>query len=163
MSRKPAQLPFFPDAYHRDTTHLTTEEHGAYFLLLMAAWGTPDCSLPNDERRLAALAKLPLPKWRKLAPTILEFWTIDKGRITQRRLRKEWSYVHEVRSKRKAAADARWTSKDDANAYANRDHMECTYGGGGGGGNNQSQGISLTGEGYSHTRDGLTVISGGGK
>src|SRR3546814_6166025 len=50
MSQKPSHIPLFPDAYHRDTTHLTTEEHGAYLLLLMAAWGTEDCSLPNDER-----------------------------------------------------------------------------------------------------------------
>src|SRR3546814_13351955 len=51
MSQKPSHIPLFPDAYHRDPTHLTTEEHGAYLLLLMAAWGTEDCSLPNDERR----------------------------------------------------------------------------------------------------------------
>src|SRR3546814_9134794 len=73
MSQKPSHIPLFPDAYHRDTTHLTTEEHGAYLLLLMAAWGTEDCSLPNDERRLAALSKTAVQRWRKIAPTVLEF------------------------------------------------------------------------------------------
>src|SRR3546814_15039842 len=103
MSQKPSHIPLFPDAYHRDTTHLTTEEHGAYLLLLMAAWGTEDCSLPNDERRLAALSKTTVQRWRKIAPTVLEFWTIERGRIWQKRLMKEWLYVRE--KSKKASAD----------------------------------------------------------
>lgn len=131
---KPSHIPLFPDSYHRDTTHLTTEEHGAYFLLLMAAWGNENCSLPNEEKRLAALAKMSLHQWRKISATILEFWTVEGTRIVQGRLRKEWRYVQQKREKRKAAAEARWTATGDANAYANGMHMECTYGGGGGGG-----------------------------
>lgn len=131
MSRKPISIPIFPDAYLRDTTHLTTEEHGAYFLLLMAAWGNDDCSLPHDEKRLAALVKMPIAKWRKIAPTVLEFWTIDRGRITQKRLLKEWEYVQARREKRKGAAQSRWGCKSNANAYPNGMHL---IGGGGGGG-----------------------------
>lgn len=130
MSGKPSHIPLFPDSYHRDTTHLTTEEHGAYLLLLMAAWGSDDCTLPNDERRLAALSKLPLARWRKLAPTILEFWTREGSRLSQKRLRQEWDYVNEKRGKRKEAANARWASKSNASAYANGMHL----GGGEGGG-----------------------------
>ena len=107
MSRKPSHIPLFPDAYLRDTMHLTTEEHGAYMLLIMAAWGQDDCSLPNDEKRLAALVKLPLVRWRKLAPTVLEFWTINKGRITQKRLSKEWNYVCEKSEKARASVAQR--------------------------------------------------------
>src|SRR3546814_14621870 len=77
---------------------LTTEEHGAYLLLLMAVWGTEDCSLPNDERRLAALSKTTVQRWRKIAPTVLEFWTIERGRIWQKRLMKEWLYVRDRKS-----------------------------------------------------------------
>lgn len=113
MSSKPSHIPLFPDAYLRDTTHLTTEEHGAYFLLLMAAWGSSDCSLPNDERRLAALTKLPVARWRKIAPTVLEFWTIDKGRISQKRLRKEWEYVRLKSEKARASVSMR----KDRNGY----------------------------------------------
>lgn len=107
MSKKPSHIPLFPDAYHRDTTHLTTEEHGAYLLLLMAAWGSEDCTLPNDEKRLAALAKMPVPRWRKIAPTVLEFWTIDKGRISQGRLLREWEYVRAKSEKARASVAMR--------------------------------------------------------
>lgn len=149
--KKPSHIPIFPDTYHRDTTHLTTEEHGAYFLLLMAAWGSEDCTLPNDEKRLAALAKMPVGRWRKIAPTVLEFWSYDKGRLFQKRLLKEWHYVREKATKRKAAADQRWASKCNANAYANDIQMECTKGGGGGGGDKPNQGIRLVGG--SNTRE----------
>lgn len=136
MSRNPAHIPLFPDAYLRDTTHLTTEEHGAYFLLLMAAWGNEDCSLPNDEKRLAALVKMPIARWRRISANVLEFWTIDKGRITQKRLRKEWDYVQARREKRRDAAQSRWGSKCNANAYPNGMHLG---GGGGRGVGNPSQ------------------------
>lgn len=104
---KPSHIPVFPDAYLRDTTHLTTEEHGAYFLLLMAAWGSDDCTLPHDERRLAALTKMTVARWRKIAPSVLEFWTIDRGRITQKRLLKEWLYVREKSAKARASVSMR--------------------------------------------------------
>lgn len=131
---KPSHIPLFPDAYLRDTTHLSTEEHGAYFLLLMAAWGSEDCTLPNDERRLAALAKVPVNRWRKIAPTVLEFWSYEKGRLFQKRLQKEWRYVREKRGKARAAIEARWNSERGYGGIA----VVCSdvkhLGGGGGGG-----------------------------
>ena len=138
MSGKPSHIPLFPDAYLRDTTHLTTEEHGAYFLLLMAAWGTEDCSLPNDEKRLAALCKLTVPRWRKIAPTVLEFWTIDRGRISQKRLRKEWSYVREKSAKARASVAMR----KDRTGYERTSNVgtnDLHLGGGGGEGTYQGK------------------------
>ena len=141
---KPSHIPLFPDAYLRDTMHLTTEEHGAYVLLLMAAWGTADCTLPNDEKRLAALVKMPVARWRKIAPTILEFWTIDRGRISQKRLLKEWAYVRVKSDKARSSVSYR---KDrtgyernttvSTNVGTNDLHLK---GGGGGGGGGEGEG-----------------------
>lgn len=133
---KPSHIPLFPDSYHKDTTHLTTEEHGAYLLLMMAAWGSDDCALPNNHARLAALVKLPLARWRKIADTVLEFWTLENGRWHQKRLLKEWHYVQAKSAKRKAAADTRWGMQMHMQnaSKCNASAMHLGGGGGGGGG-----------------------------
>lgn len=155
MSRdKPSHIPLFVDSYLADTTHLTTEQHGAYLLLLMAAWRTSDCTLPHDENRLASIAGVSVARWRKISPAILEMWTCERGRCSQKRLMHEWRYVRSKSEKRKAAADARWSSKGDANAL----QVECTKGGGGGGGVIPSQEDNF---GRVDTREGFRVIGGG--
>lgn len=164
MSQKPSHIPLFPDAYHRDTTHLTTEEHGAYLLLLMAAWGTEDCSLPNDERRLAALSKTTVQRWRKIAPTVLEFWTIERGRIWQKRLMKEWLYVREKSKKARAAVSMR----KDRRGYERNTNVgtnDLHLGGGGGEGEGVLSGnrelVSREGNAHEDERTLFDVIRGG--
>src|SRR3546814_6361922 len=154
MSQKPSHIPLFPDAYHRDTTHLTTEEHGAYLLLLMAAWGTEDCSLPNDERRLAALSKTTVQRWRKIAPTVLEFWTIERGRIWQKRMMKEWLYVSEKSKKARAAVSMRKDRRGyerNTNVGTNDFHL------GGGEGVLAGNRECVSGEGNAHEEAGRSV------
>jgi uncharacterized protein YdaU (DUF1376 family) len=76
------------DAYMADTSHLTTIEHGAYLLILMAMWRAGG-HLPNDDLRLARVARLRRDQWRKIAPTIREFLTVDGDAVTQKRLDNE--------------------------------------------------------------------------
>lgn len=162
MSReKPSYIPLFVDSYLADTTHLTTEQHGAYLLLLMAAWRTSDCSLPHDDERLASLAGVSTARWRKIGPTILEMWTCEKGRCRQKRLAHEWDYVRSKSTKRRDAANARWSSKSDANAL----QVECTKGGGGGGGVNTPYQEEEELRGVARTREGWApaVIDGGAR
>ena len=135
---KPSHIPLFVDAYLKDTTHLTTEAHGAYLLLMMAAWVREGCCLPNNERRLAACAKMSVKDWRVIAPDILELWTVEGDIIFQKRLRKEWHYVQEKSAKNKRAAAKRWQSERNANADANAYADAMHLGGGGGGGASES-------------------------
>ncbi len=146
---KPSHIPLFPDSYHKDTTHLTTEEHGAYLLLMMAAWGSDDCSIPDNHARLAALVKLPLQRWRRIADTVLEFWTLENGRWHQKRLRKEWYYVQAKSAKRKAAADSRWGMQMHMQNECKTDASAMHLGGGGGGGGGSMS--KLGGGGFSET------------
>jgi uncharacterized protein YdaU (DUF1376 family) len=108
---KPAALPLFGDAYLADTTHLTTEEHGAYLLLMIAAWRQPDCALPLEDRKLARIAGLSVKKWASIRDTILEFWTTENGRIFQARLRKEHAYVCQKSEANRKSAEARWNKQ----------------------------------------------------
>ena len=64
MAEFPA-LPLWTDAYLADTTHLSTIEHGAYLLLLMTAWRTKECCLPDDDKLLSRYARLTAAQWRR--------------------------------------------------------------------------------------------------
>jgi len=81
-------LPVFTDAYLADTRHLTTEEHGAYLLLIMCAWRSPECRLVSDDKKLARMAGLSAAKWRKIKDTIAEFFTEKDGFLYQKKLTK---------------------------------------------------------------------------
>lgn len=105
-----AELPFLPlatDAYLADTTHLSTEEHGAYLLLLMAAWRSIECRLPDDDTYLARVCRCTPRVWSRIRPIMAPFWTIADGWWSQKRLSKERGFVEEVRAKRRAAANVR--------------------------------------------------------
>lgn len=115
MSNQPAYIPLFGNDYLGDTMHLTTEEHGAYLLLMIAAWKQDDCGLPLDDKKLAAVVRLPARKWAAIKDTILEFWTVDNGRIYQRRLCKEFDYARKKSEANRKSASARWSKQGTEN------------------------------------------------
>lgn len=89
MAEFPA-LPIFTDAFIADTVHLTAAQTGAYFMLLMVAWRTSDCCLPNDDNQLCRFARMDKGNWLKNRDIIMSFWhTTPEGRFYQKRLRDE--------------------------------------------------------------------------
>jgi hypothetical protein len=68
------------DAYLADTTHLTTEEHGAYMLLLAAMWRR-NGSVPDDDKDNARILGLTPAKWRKIKARLMQFLTVTDGTI----------------------------------------------------------------------------------
>jgi len=87
-------LPLFTGDYLSDTRHLSAQEHGAYLLLLMMAWRTATCSLPDDDALLARWAAVDKRTWQKIKPKIMAFWTNDpSGNWIQQRLTQERVYV----------------------------------------------------------------------
>lgn len=107
------------------TQHLTLEEHGAYFKLLLCAWKTERCELPADDKRIATMLGVSAGKWGKLKPAIMAFWTKTESGWMQKRLSKEREFVEGKRAKNAAAARVRWDDNTlqnnvstDANAYA---------------------------------------------
>jgi uncharacterized protein YdaU (DUF1376 family) len=128
MAEYPA-LMLWTDAYLADAYHLTTEEHGAYFLMLMACWRTPECRLRDDDRFLARVTKSTHKRWvERLRPSMLRFWIVKNGYWTQKRLLKEREKAEVICAKRSRAANARWKDKSlkhngpgDAHACAHAD------------------------------------------
>ena len=91
MSKKvETWMPLLVDKYLGDTTHLTTEQHGAYLLLLMALWKREGV-LPAKEDQLASIARMPAAKWKASREVLLEFFrpTEDGRGLTQKRLTEE--------------------------------------------------------------------------
>jgi len=99
-----------------DVTMMSTEEIGAYFLLLQAAWlGGADCTLPNDLERLARLARV-----SALSEIVLsKFHTDEKGRLFNPRLRDEWVEALKRSEHGKNNATKRWQERMPRHSGAN--------------------------------------------
>ena len=116
MSIPNAWMPLYVGDYIRDTGHLTTIEHGAYFLLLMHAW-THDGALPTDPPRLMAITKLASREWKHSSAILLEFFRRDGDTLRHKRIDRELGRATKVSEKRrsagKASAEARARRKSD--------------------------------------------------
>lgn len=156
---KPSHIPLFPDAYLRDNYRLTLEQHGLFLMLLMEAWNSEDCSLPDNEKTLAQIAGLTPAKFRKIAGPVLERWTRENGRIYQKRLLKEWNYVREKSGKRKAAAETRWNQQNASKCNASAMHL----GGGEGGGEGVLPNQEISSVRSNVEERPFRVVEGGGK
>ncbi len=113
MSQAPS-MPLFIDAYIADTTHLSTEEHGAYLLLLMAMWRR-NGAVPDDDRDLARMVGLSVGRWKKVKDRLLPFLSVEDGEITQKRLKSEWEFVQKSRKKQSERATKRWQAERSKN------------------------------------------------
>lgn len=87
MSERPFMQLYVSD-FVGDTLMLSAEHVGAYMLLLIALWNA-DGTLPNDERKLARVARLSLKKWRSVASDLMPFFDVTPETITHGRLQKE--------------------------------------------------------------------------
>lgn len=118
MAQHP-MMPLWTDAYLGDTRHLKTIEHGAYFLLLVAAWRSKDGILPDDDEILARYSGLTLDKWKKMRPVLEPFFSIENGVWAQGRLLDERKASSDFRKSQSQKAKARHLkNKEFANATA---------------------------------------------
>jgi uncharacterized protein YdaU (DUF1376 family) len=100
MSTHP-YLPLYVDDYEAATAHLSAAEDGVYSRLLRLCWRTPGCSLPNDDAWIARKIRLTAAEFAKVAkPVIEEFFTVQRGRITQKRLKAEYENISRKKSAR---------------------------------------------------------------
>jgi uncharacterized protein YdaU (DUF1376 family) len=93
MSQAPS-MPMFWDAYLADTTHLSTEEHGAYLLLLAAMWRRNGW-VPDDDRDNARILGLTPAKWRRVKDRLRPLLVFEEDHITQKNLLKIWKITQE--------------------------------------------------------------------
>lgn len=117
--------------YLGDTQHLSTEQHGAYLLLLFAMWNAGG-SLPSDGVKLARICRLGLKRWQTISGDVLGFFEIKNGKITQKRMLEEIARIdrqHEFRAtagrKGGRAKALRYNNQDLARATAQLEHVRA--------------------------------------
>ena len=84
MSKIPF-MPLYVGDYLGDTQHLTTEQHGAYLLILMAMWRSGG-RLPADPKVLCRIARIHPPRWPKMSAEVMAFFQASGDEITHDRL-----------------------------------------------------------------------------
>src|ERR1700677_1898801 len=103
-------MPVYIGDYLADTMHLSTEQHGAYLLLLFHLWRRG--SLQDDDVVLAKITGLAQSGWSATRLVLAEFFLIQDGLWHQGRLERERIRVaakQQSRSKKaKLAASTRW-------------------------------------------------------
>lgn len=118
--------------YLKDTGHLTTEQHGAYMLLIAHYWTTG--ALPNDDRQLAQVAKLKPQRWRLHRPVLRALFRHRPKAPRNwwhKRVEEEIAEAAKKHAQAKEAAEERWrlanarkadsdTETTDATAHAER-------------------------------------------
>ena len=65
-------MPLYIPDFLADTMHLSAAETGAYLLLIMDYWLHD--GLPDDDAKLAQIARVPIRSWRRMRPTIEAFF-----------------------------------------------------------------------------------------
>jgi uncharacterized protein YdaU (DUF1376 family) len=71
-------MPLYWADYFADTTHLTTEEHGAYLLLIGAYWRR-NSPLPDDKSFLASLTKMTVRRFNSVRDKLSDMFVLVDG------------------------------------------------------------------------------------
>lgn len=103
MSERPFMQLYVSD-FVGDTLQLSTEQIGAYMLMLMAMWNAGG-TLPDDDVKLSRVVRMSLKKWRAISADLLTFFERANGEISHKRLTKELRKSL-VKSEARAAAGA---------------------------------------------------------
>ena len=121
MAKADIWMPLYIGDYLADTCRLTTEQHGAYLLLIMDYWrnGSP----PDDDVVLANITRTTGGNWKKIRSALIGFFVIKNGLWIHARIDREIREALESKGKAQEkaskAAEARWGKAAASNAPSN--------------------------------------------
>ena len=115
-------MPLYIGDYLADTSRLTTEQHGAYLLLLMDYWRSG--RLPDNDQVLAQITKLSPDAWSNARAMLEQFFSIEDSHWVHKRVEQELDQAvfNKAKNHQRAvdAANARWNKQQkDATSNAN--------------------------------------------
>lgn len=115
-------MQFYVADYLADTMHLSTEEHGAYLLLIFNYWQT---GKPLPKNRLAGIARLSNDRWTDVEQSLNEFFTDDGNVWAHQRIERDLLSVKGAQSQRseagKKSAEKRLAKKMQENHKQSND------------------------------------------
>lgn len=98
-------MPLYVADYLADAAHLTAAGHGAYLLLIMTYWQRGE-ALPDDDRKLARIARMTDKEWAEVREDMAEFFQIGDGKWAHKRVEQELEKVREKSMKASRAGKA---------------------------------------------------------
>lgn len=102
-ARMDRPMPFWVDGFIRETQHLSTDEFGAYMLILSAMWMQRTCDFPDDDRKLATVSRVSPRLWKsRIGPTLRPLFIVRDGKLISEKLRKEARFVERQVTKQHA-------------------------------------------------------------
>lgn len=110
--KRDAWLPLYVGDYLRDTARLSTEQHGAYLLLIMDYW--VNGPLPDDDAALGAIARMSPAAWKRMRRALESFFQVKDGRWNHKRIDRERTRAFAIRELRSIAG------KESAERKANK-------------------------------------------
>ncbi|WP_310625783.1 DUF1376 domain-containing protein [Limnohabitans sp.] len=105
MIKTDTWMPLYVSDYLADTAHLSTEEHGAYFLLLMHAWVNGG-ALPDDDDRLRRITRMEAKAWKASRSELRAFFYQHEGVLRHHRVDTELQRAQVLVSQRSEAGKA---------------------------------------------------------
>lgn len=113
-------MPLFIGDYMTATSRLTTEQHGAYLLLIMDYW--KNGPLPDNDQILAQITRMRPDAWSNARAVLAGFFKVANGQWRHSRIEKEMAEASERKGKAKdkarKAAEARWAASGNATSNA---------------------------------------------
>jgi len=121
-------MPLYIGDYMSGTSRLTTEQHGAYLLLIMDYW--KNGALPDNDAILAQITRLPPDAWSMHRAVLEHFFTVENGEWKHKRIEREMDAARDKKQKAsekaKAAAQARWEKDAEQQAKQEKSNEQCS-------------------------------------
>ncbi len=102
-------MQFYVADYLADTLHLTTEQHGAYILLIFNYWQS---GKPIPLSRAQIITRLDAIAYANAMPSIKEFFDEKDGFLIHRRIERDLEETRRKCKNAKMSANKRWSNKN---------------------------------------------------
>jgi len=94
----------YPTDFEAKTSHLTLAEDGAYNRLLRICWMTSGCTIPDDDAWIMRRLRVDQETFDSVVRVVIgEFFTSEKGRLSNAKLSRIFAETNEAHQKRVSA------------------------------------------------------------